>query len=166
MFISTSETRNLTEVRPIALSTSPSPATVETENGTSNGFPIVQTGYGTFDNDTVGGWTAHHWSQLISSDRKRGSGIMFTDSANLKLYAFDTMSGSTSKGAIVTSSNSIELLPVRPSVTFGSALDITWSGAVVTFDNKTPVCATADATPSGLWILAEYPPTITVVAKS
>ncbi len=166
MFLSTSETRTLTEVRPIALSTSPSPASVETENGTASGFPIVQIGYGTFGNDAVGGWTAHHWSQLISSDRKRGSGIMFTDSANMKLYAFDTMPGSTSKGAIVTSSNSIELLPVRPSVTFGSALDITWSGAVVTFDNKTPVCATTGATSSGLWILVEYPPTITVVAKS
>jgi hypothetical protein len=168
MFISSSQARTLSDVCPIKLSTSASSVVIQTENSTTEGFPIVQNGIGTFSNYAVGGWTAHHWSQLITNDGKQGSGIMFTDSANQKLYVFDSMSGSTSKGAIKTSSGSIELLPVsQASVSFTSPLDITWSGAVATFDNTTPICKMYDAaTPTGLWILAEYPTTITVTAKS
>jgi hypothetical protein len=38
-----------------------------------------------------------------------------------------------------------------------------WSGAIVAFSNTTPIYASDQ---SGLWILAEYPPTITVTAES
>ena len=40
---------------------------------------------------------------------------MFTDVANQKLYAFDSFSGSTSKGALKASSGLLELLPVSSS---------------------------------------------------
>ena len=93
---------------------------------------------------------------------------MFTDSANQKLYAFDSFSASSSTGALRASSGLLELLPVSASqVQFTSAYDITWQGAVVTFDGTTPLCSLYDGTtPMGLWILAEYPPTLTVTAKS
>jgi hypothetical protein len=93
---------------------------------------------------------------------------MFTDSANQKLYAFDSFASSTSKGALKASSGLLELLPVSSSnVQFITAYDITWQGAVATFDNTTPICGLYDGTtPMGLWILAEYPPTLTVTAKS
>ena len=93
---------------------------------------------------------------------------MFADTANQKLYAFDSFSSSTSKGAIKASIGLLELLPVSSSqVQFTSAYDITWQGAVATFDGTTPVCGLYDGTtPMGLWILAEYPPTLTVIAKS
>jgi hypothetical protein len=91
---------------------------------------------------------------------------MFTSNANQRLYVFDALAGSTSKGAVRANVDSIELVPVsQASVSFAYPLDVTWSGAVVTFDGNTPVCKMYDATtPTGLWILAEYPPTVTVTA--
>jgi hypothetical protein len=93
---------------------------------------------------------------------------MFTDISNQKLYAFDSFTASTSNGAIKASSGLLELLPVSsPQVQFTNAYDITWQGAVVTFDGTTPLCNLYDGTtPMGLWILAEYPPTLTVTATS
>ena len=93
---------------------------------------------------------------------------MFTDVENQRLYAFDLFSGSTSRGAIETSSGLLELLPVsQTQVQFQLAYDITWQGAVATFDGTTPVCALYDdTTPMGLWLLAEYPPVLTLTAKS
>ncbi|MCX8153817.1 MAG: hypothetical protein N3E52_05225 [Candidatus Bathyarchaeota archaeon] len=164
MFISSSQSRNITELRPISITVSPSSPTAMTENGTLNGFPIVTNGTGTFYNFTVGGWTPHHWSQLISGSR--GAGIMFTDIANRQLYVFNAIAGSN-VGAIKidSSSRTIALLPVASgSVSFTYALDITWHGAVVTFDGTTPIYRSSDE--SGLWILVEYPPTVTVTTAS
>lgn len=168
MFVSSSLSRTLSDVCPIKLSTSVSPVTLQTENSTADGFPIIQNGTGTFSNYDAIGWTPHHWSQFITNDGKKGAGMMFTDINNEKLYLFDSMSGSTSKGAIRTGLNSIELVPVsQASVSFTSPLDITWSGAVATFDNTTPICKMyTPTTTAGLWILAEYPPTLTIVAKN
>ena len=93
---------------------------------------------------------------------------MFNDVANQKLYAFDSFSGSTSKGAFKAQWTDSRLLPVSSwQVQFTFAYDITWQGAVATFDGTTPLCNLYDGTtPMGLWILAEYPPTLTVTAKS
>jgi hypothetical protein len=165
MFISSSQARTLSDVCPIKISTNAPSVSTWTENGTSEGFPTIKTGTGTFSN--YGDQTLHRWSQLITSDSTKGSGIMFTSNANQKLYVFDALAGSTSKGAVRVNVDSIELLPVsQASVSFTTPLDVTWSGAVVTFDNNTPpVCKMYDATmPTGLWILAEYPPTVTVTA--
>jgi hypothetical protein len=168
MFLdSTPRPRNISDLCPVRVSTSVSPTQTQTENGTFAGFPIVQNDTATFPNLDGGSWTAHHFSQFISSNGK-GVGIMFTDGANQRLYAFDSFSGSNSKGALKTSSALIELLPVSQSmVQFTYAYDITWIGAIATWDGTTPMCSFYDGTtPMGLWILAEYPPTLTVTAKS
>jgi hypothetical protein len=167
MFISSVQSRSISDMCPIRVSTSASSVQLQTENSTLAGFPLVQNGTGTFLNYTSSSWTAHHFSQFIS-DTGKGAGIMFTDTNNQKLYAFDSFSGSSSKGALKASSGLLELLPVSsPQVQFTHPYDITWQGAVATFDNTTPICNLYDGTtPMGLWILAEYPPTITVTAKS
>ncbi|XHH10130.1 MAG: hypothetical protein ACFCUE_05725 [Candidatus Bathyarchaeia archaeon] len=164
MFISSSQLRTLSDVCPIKITTNAPSVTPWTENGVADGFPVITTGTGTFSASSGSG--LHRWSELISADSKKGSGIMFTDSANQKLYVFDSLPSSTSKGAVRASSTSIELVPVsQADVDFTTPLDITWSGAVVTFDNTTPICKMFDSTtPTGLWILVEYPPTITVTA--
>ena len=163
MFINSAQQRTITDLCPIRLSTSFS--TIQTENGTASGYPVVATGSGTFYN--YSSWTPHHWSQMISGTR--GAGIIFTDNANHELYAFDSTPPGTATGALkATSSGSglIELLPVTlRQVQFLNAMDVTWHGAVVTFDNTTPIYANA-GTPTGLWIIAEYPPTVTVTAES
>lgn len=165
MFINSAQSRAITDLCPISFTVSSSSPTAMTENGTANGFPTVTNGTNTFYNYTAGSWTAHHWSQLISGSN--GAGIMFTDSANQKLYAFDSIAGSAVGALKVdTATKTIGLLPVaRNSASFTNAWDITWRGAVVTFDNTTPIYTTA-GTPTGLWILVEYPPTITVTAES
>jgi hypothetical protein len=137
----------------------------QTENGTLAGFPIVQNGTGTFINYASDSWTEHHFSQYIQ-DAGKGAGIMFTDVSNQKLYAFDSFPDSTSKGALKATSTLLELLPVSSGlVQFTHAYDITWYGAVATFDGTTPICSMYDGTtPTGLWLLVEYPPTLTVTA--
>jgi hypothetical protein len=163
MFINSGQPRTITDLCPISVSTSLSSIQAQTENGTANGFPIVTAGSDTFYNYSSG-FTAHHWSQLITGTR--GTGIMFTDAANQKLYTFDSIAGSAVGALKVdTSTKTISLLPVaRNSASFTYALDVTWKGAVVTFDDTSPIYQASDQ--SGLWILVEYPPTIAVTAES
>jgi hypothetical protein len=169
MFINSTQARTLTDLCPIRMTASSS-YTLQTENGTNQHFPIVQNGTGTFYNYASGGnWTEHHWSQLISSDGTKGAGIMFTDKGNRQLYAHDSMAGTaTGDFNVNQSSGLIEMSPVDlASASFQYPLDITWSGAVVTVDGTTPICKMYDATtPTGLWILVEFPPTLTVTASS
>jgi hypothetical protein len=166
MFINSVQARAISDLCPIRVSTNISPVQTQTENGTSAGYPILQNGTGTFLNAISGGWTGHHFSQFISENGK-GAGIMFSDVANQKLYAFDSIAGS-SIGGLRVSSALIELLPVSAAqAQFQYPYDITWNGAVITFDGTPTVCSLYEGTtPTGLWILAEYPPTLTVTAKS
>jgi hypothetical protein len=167
MFIDSAQARSITDLSPIRLTTSLSTPQLQTENGTLAGSPILQNGTGTFLNSASGSWTPHHFSQFISSDEK-GAGIMFNDVANQKLYSLDSFTGSSSKGGFKVSATTLEMDPVSSGqVQFTFAYDITWQGAVVTFDGTTPLCNLYDGTtPMGLWILAEYPPTLTVTAKT
>jgi hypothetical protein len=159
MFINSQQSRNITDLCPIALSSSV--GQLQTENGTVSGDPIVASGTQTFSNST-GTW-AHHWSQF--TDGTKGAGIMFTDQANQMLYVFDAMTPATSRGALVADSTArtISLLPVTLSSVspFQNAFDVTWSGAVATFDGSAPPIYSGYNQP-GLWILAELPPTITI----
>lgn len=161
MFINSTQPRNITDLCPINLTTSVDQ--LQTENGTVNGIPIVANGSGNFSSSV---W-AHHWSQFISGTQ--GAGIMFTDAANQQLYAFDSISGN-STGALKTnnSTKTIELLPVTlRQVQFTYALDVTWHGAVATFDGTaTPIYTMQGTAPTGLWLLVEYPPKITVTSES
>jgi hypothetical protein len=167
MFINSTQQRTITDLCPIQVNTNLGSIQTMTENGTASGVPTVTNGTGTFSNFTGGSWTAHHWSQIVVGTR--GAGIMFTDSANQRLYAFDSTTPGTATGALKASTGGgglIQLLPVTlRQVQFTYALDITWHGAVVTFNNTTPIYTTQGGTPTGLWILAEYPPTITVTAE-
>jgi hypothetical protein len=160
MFIDSNQQRAITDFCPISLTTSINPMQAKTENGTASGNPIVTEGSGTFYNYSSSKWH-HHWSQLISGTR--GYGIMFTDVANQRLYAFDSITPGTPTGAIdVNESNRrIELLPITlREVQFTSVMDITFEGAVVTFDDTTPIYSTS----GGLWIIVEHTPSIAVIA--
>jgi hypothetical protein len=165
MFINSQQARNVTEICPIKLTSTLSSFQTQTENGTANGFPLVNS-TGAFYNYSSGSWTAHHWSQFISGTN--GTGILFTDSANQQLYTFDSIAGNPT-GALKAnnSTKTIELLPVTlRQVNFQYALDVTWNGAVATFNGTTPIYTVQGSTPTGLWITVEYPPTITVTAES
>jgi hypothetical protein len=167
MFLDTeSLTRTISDFTPIKLGTSLSINQIQTENGTLNGYPNVTTGSSSYYNFSDGNG-AHHWSQFTWSSGTKGAGIMFTDSANQMLYRFDNIAGHNT-GAIKTDTNAktIELSPVTSSypAQFNYALDVMWKGAVVTFDGTTPIYRASDR--SGLWILAEYPPTVTVTAET
>jgi hypothetical protein len=163
MFLESQRQRNITDLCPIRI-TALSGSSALTENGTS-----VYIGSGLFYN--MSGVWQHHWSQINSSST-RGFGIMFTDDANKMLYRFDPIAGNNT-GAIYVNSTSttkiIELLPVAQArnapANFTYALDITWYGAVVTFDGAsyTPIYKSDG---SGLWVLVEYPPIITVTTEN
>jgi hypothetical protein len=159
MFVESQQSRTISEICPIKITVST--GSPQTENGISGGFPIVQSGSGTFYNSSSI-WQ-HHWSQSISGTT--GAGIMFTEVANKMLYVFDNNTSKT--GTLTVGTQTIELLPVtvtRPSVSFKSAKDVIWYGAVANFDGTTPIYDSS--TKSGLWIITEYPPTITVTTQN
>jgi hypothetical protein len=167
MFLSSQQDRTINDLCPIKLTASFD--TIQTEDGVSNKIPNVANGTGTYYNSgypTTPG-TAHHWSQGVTGSS--GTGIMFTDSANQRLYSFDSFVGSAT-GAIKTTSGStdtIELLPVTrsPANHFNNAFDITWCGSVATFSgSSTPIYNENGGNPTGLWVLVEYQPTIAVAA--
>jgi hypothetical protein len=161
MFIDSTQSRNITDLCPIKLTTSIDQ--LQTENGTVNGIPIVANGTGNFSSSV---W-AHHWSQFILGSQ--GAGIMFTNASNQQLYVFDSIADN-SVGALKVgnSTKTIGLLPVaRYSANFNYALDVTWHGAVATFDSSaTPIYAIQGTAPTGLWLLVEYQPTITVNSEN
>jgi hypothetical protein len=157
MFLSTQQTRTITDLCPIKLTTTIS--LIQTENGTATGYPIVTNTTGLFYNLSQSVW-AHHWSQFISGTK--GAGIMFTNVENQRLYVFD--SPSTKTGALKTDSGAkkIELLPVTMSqISLPNAFDVTWHGAIVTFDGTTPIYKEDLGTKTGLWVIVEYPPSLT-----
>ncbi len=165
MFTDSQRDRTITDLCPVRLTSSIS--TIKTENGTIDN---VVTGTDNFSNYAFGsgGWTAHHWSQFVSGSS--GAGILFTDTSNILLYAFDSIAGNPT-GALRTNSSSkmIELDPVslRTVNPFRSAMDITWKGAIATFDSpSTPVYYLNGGKPAGLWILAEFQPQIIVTAET
>jgi len=160
MFVESRLDRTITDLCPIELTASTSQP--QTENGTANGYPIISNTTGLFYNSSTLSW-AHHWSQFISGTK--GAGIMFTDSANEMLYIFDSITGN--KTGALKVSDSIELLPIASelaSAEFTNALDVIWHGAIVTFDGTAPIYKEDGAT--GLWIIVEYPPTITITTES
>jgi hypothetical protein len=173
MFIdSTTHPRTITDLVPLQLYTTPSSPIVQTENGTAGSSPIVANGTGTFRDYSGTGSTKHHWSQIISPGSGNGAGIMFTDSANQRLYFFDSIAGG-STGALNVSSTAktIELAPVTslrsvPNYNTPSGADVVWYGAVVTFDaSMIPIYDYNGGSPIGLWMLIENPPTATVTAE-
>lgn len=173
MFMNSAWNRTITDLCPVQLATINSSAlSALTENGTDlNGYPLVTVTSQTnlFYNSSSLSFTPHHWSQFNTSALS-GTGIMFTDDANRQLYYFDSMA-KTPTGAlrVNTTSRTVELLPVTMApVNFTDPLDISWQGAIVTFkDSTTPPIYTENAgTKTGLWILAEYPPSITITAQT
>jgi hypothetical protein len=161
LFVQSQQNRNITDLCPIELQTSFTQA--QTENGTTNGYPVVSNATtGTFYNQSSV-W-AHHWSQLISGTNGAGAGIMFTDAGNNQLYTFDSLAGTqTGVLRINAAAGTIELHPVeRASVNFTYALNTIWMGAVSTFSNTTPIYQLTSGQASGSWISVEYPPTAAV----
>ncbi len=163
MFVQSQQTRIITNLSPIRLTSLA--GTPMTENGTQNGLPTVSNTTEVFYNYSATTWE-HHWSQFVSGNK--GVGIMFTSSANERLYAFDPIAGSKT-GALRANATSdmIELLPVvRYQVSFTYALDLIWHGAVVMFDNTTPIYRETAGVKTGLWVTVEYPPSISVSTQS
>jgi len=161
LFVNSLQSRTLTDLSAIRLSVSG--GSQRTENGTSGGYPVSSSAATLFYNFTSfqNGW-AHHWSEFISGSA--GSGIMFTDSANRKLYVFDSIAGQkTGALNVMSSGRVIEFNPVGRSqypATFQSSLDVTWFGAVVNFNGGDTIYPTSGN--KGLWIIVEKPPIITI----
>ncbi|MGB9671820.1 MAG: hypothetical protein ACPLZY_01580 [Candidatus Norongarragalinales archaeon] len=161
MFMESQQARNVTDLCPIKIIVSTGQQ--RTENGTLNGYPLTSTAEGLFYNYSASYW-AHHWSQFTS--KTKGAGIMFTDEANKMMYFFDSITRDKTGALKVNSTaRTIELLPIaiKPA-NFSQALDVSWSGAVATFDGTTPIYDESNKT--GLWMIAEQPPAIAILAES
>lgn len=158
IFVDSSQSRTITDLSAIQLSVTVGQQ--QTEDGTSGGYPISSNATGLFYNfSSPTGW-AHHWSEFISGTS--GAGIMFTDSTNQKLYIFDSIAGDkTGALNVISSERIIEVNPVeRYAASFTYPLDVTWHGAVVTFEDE-PIYPSSGGD-IGLWVIVEHPPTITV----
>jgi hypothetical protein len=138
-----------------------SPATVPlTENGQTGGLPSTSTARTQFYNDAT---HEHQWSEFTDASNN-GVGIMYTQSNNDKLYYFDSILGaSTGALNILPSSPIIELDPVqRAAVNLPLANDQIWKGAIVISGGGRLPIYPKSGPPTGLWILVEKLPTITV----
>ena len=173
MFMNTMPNRTITDLCPVQLTAiNGSIVSALTENGTNvNGYPIVtvssQTGL-FYNSSSSLNFTPHHWSQFNSSTFS-GTGMMFTNDTNKQLYYFDTIAKNTTGAIRVTpSARTIELLPVTMNpVNFTDALDISWQGAIATFrTGMTPIYTETAGNGTGLWILAEYPPSVNITSES
>jgi hypothetical protein len=169
-FINSALSRTLTDITPLRLESLTDPTLAQTENGTALSEPIVSSNSGYFRNYNYPSSqaTLHHWSQLTWSGGTKGTGIMFTDAANTQLYAFDSAAtGATGSLNVDLSESTIELSAVTQSLGQVSSFptpntyEVTWNGAVVTFDGTAPIFGGSGQ--PGLWVLAELPPTIAVV---
>jgi len=154
IFLGTSQSRSIYNFSVIQLSDIfGSPLT---EDGTDGVYPLTSSSTGIFyDGYPTGG--EHRWSQIVSGNS--GAGIMFTDRDNQNLYVFDD---SNHRGALNVQNDRIEVNPVEEdldSISFTDARDLTWHGAVVTFDGE-PIYPTSGY--NGLWVMVEHPPTVTV----
>jgi hypothetical protein len=181
IFVESSLNRNITDLSPIQVEIDVSKATwggiwgqVFAENGTSLGNPLVNTVFNEtrlFYNRSSfeTGW-AHHWSEFIKNNH--GGGVMFTNSSNFKLYAFDSTAGYATGALSAKDTYNLDMqlatLEVDPVIRhnvfpFNNALDMSWEGAVVGFDSG---IGTDTIYPSsggiGLWVIVEYPPQIAV----
>jgi hypothetical protein len=91
---------------------------------------------------------------------------MFTDSANQKLYIFDNIAGQkTGALNVISSSRTIEFNPLARSqypASFTYPLDVTWHGAVVTFNNDPNNTIYPTSGNIGIWAIVEYPPTVVI----
>ena len=156
IFVNSTQARAVDDLSVVQLSNLV--GTPMTENGTIALYPNSSNSTGLFYDFSPTGWD-HHWSQFISGTA--GTGIMFTDTANEQLYAFDNIIGNQTGAIYVNNATKyIEINPVEVnSVTFTSATDLTWYGAVVTFDSE-PIYRSSDNV--GLWVMVEHPPTVTV----
>jgi hypothetical protein len=157
IFVDSLQSRTLSDLRAIRVTVSDGQQL--TENGTLGGYPITTTTTGLFYNYSTSSDWKHHWSQFRSGDR--GAGLMFTESANRKLYIFDDIAGDKTGAIRVSSSErAIEFKPVAIApASFQNSLDITWHGAVVNFDGTDPIYPASGNV--GLWVMVESPPSIT-----
>jgi hypothetical protein len=136
-----------------------------TEDGiNATGFPIPSYLEGLFHNSSSATGWAHHWSEFLKGNK--GAGIMFTNNSNFKLYTFDSIAGNKTGALDVDKQASnttghIEVNPVeRYQASFTNPLDVTWHGAVVTFEDE-PIYPSSGGN-IGLWAIVERPPIIAV----
>lgn len=157
IFVDSLQSRTINDLRAIRVTASDGQPL--TENGTLGGYPVTTTATGLFINYSASSDWKHHWSQFSSGER--GAGMMFTGSANRKLYIFDDIAGDKTGAVRVSGADrAIEFKPVAiTSVSFQYALDVIWYGAVVNFDGTDPLYPASGNV--GLWVMVESPPSIT-----
>jgi hypothetical protein len=172
IFVNSSQPRSLTDLCIVRVSATglaagnryPLTENALTENGTQ---PSNSTGL--FYDHTGPQWS-HHWSQISNTsdlNPMRGTGIMFRNYTNLQMYYFDNSTSKTGGLNVNSSDKVVELDPVKRYQTqdfHTQQLQITWTCAIVTFDNSTPIYTETAGVKSGLWIIVEYPPVLAVTA--
>ena len=153
IFVNTTQIRNIADLSVIQLSDLVGDPM--TENGTIAIYPHPSNFTTAFRKWVPNGWD-HHWNQFISENA--GGGIMFTNATNEKLYAFDT---GIPIGAVVVDDipeNVTEVNPIElDDISFSTARDLVWYGAVVTFSEE-PIYRFGDDV--GLWVMVEHPPVV------
>lgn len=162
---STQPTRKLSDLSILSL--------VATGLSTANRYQLTENGSqvsantGLFYNYTGPEW-AHHWSQTAGSPSlspANGTGVIFNDNTNLQMYSFDNATSKSGGLNVSSSDKTIELMPVKRYQTtdfHAQLLYLTWTCAIVTFDQTTPIYAEVSGVKSGLWITVEYPPVVAI----
>jgi len=167
IFMSSSQSRTITDLSAIQLSSDWMTGLRSlTENGTSSGFPIIGE---TFAGQTLlfynfsspsTGWK-HHWSEYISGST--GAGIMFTDSSNLKLYAFDSIAGAkTGALSVTTAQRTVWKTPTAVYDKCGEDGSYPASNAIDEPTDSTPDTYWRHSTTENHWIILDMGKTVPI----
>jgi len=109
-------------------------------------------------------WGSAVWTGTLDASGWRQSGTFSAEGRYVRLVSRSNSSSQRFYEVEVQAQETqttIEFNPVeRYRVSFTNPLDITWHGAVVTFENE-PIYPSSGGN-IGLWIMVEYPPTVTV----
>jgi len=127
--------------------------------GQSNGIEV-------YVSDDPDNWGSAVWTGTLNSGGWQYSGIFSAQGRYVRLYSLSTSSSQRLYEVEVQTQEgraTIELNPVTqdaPVSPFKDALDVTWHGAVVTFEDE-PIYPSSGGN-IGLWVIVEHPPTVTV----
>jgi len=125
--------------------------------GQSNGIEV-------YVSDDPANWGSAVWTGTLNSGGWQSSGAFSKQGRYVRLYSRSTSSSQRFyevEVEVQERQTTIEFNPVeRYQASFTYALDVTWHGAVVTFEDE-PIYPSSGGN-IGLWILVERPPTVAV----
>jgi len=135
------------------------------QSGGSSYYWGGSSGIEVYVSNNPGSWGSAVWIGTLNSGGWQQSGSFSAQGRYVRLYSRSTSSSQRLyevQVQVAQRQTTIEFNPVeRYQASFTYARDVTWRGAIVTFDGNNPIYPSSSGN-IGLWVTVEYPPTVAV----